>query len=120
MKRIIALLLVMITLLSLCACGKSDKGTSKPSVKQAISDAVRSTAIVKTKFSYANVKSTFTTVTSYYDNGDGTYDVKGYVEVIDDYNDKYKGKFDAVVRIFEETGKGSCDSFDLETPTKSN
>lgn len=124
MKKVIALLLVTITLISLCACGKSTKKETI-SVDEAIEDAVVRKARGYVVINYANVKNIFTTVTSTRTtDDDGTYDVKGYVEVLDDYNDRYKGKFDALVEIIlndDGTVFGArCNSFDLETPTKSN
>ena len=124
MKKVIALLLVTITLISLCACGKSTKKETI-SVDEAIEDAVVRKARGYVVINYANVKNIFTTVTSTRTtDDDGTYDVKGYVEVLDDYNDRYKGKFDALVAVnLHDDGTVSgafCKSFDLETPTKSN
>ncbi len=123
MKKIVALLLVAITLISLCACGKSTKKETI-TVDKAIENAIEREARHHVIFNYANVKTLLTTVTTTRSNDDGTYDVKGYVEVLDDYNDRYKGKFDALVEIIlndDGTVFGArCNSFDLETPTKSN
>lgn len=123
MKKVIALLLVTITLISLCACGKSTKKETI-SADEAIENSVVREARGYVVINYANVKNVFTTVTSTRSNDDGTYDVKGYVEVLDDYNDRYKGKFDALVEVnLHDDGTVSgafCKSFDLETPTKSN
>lgn len=119
MKRILAFLLVVITLLSLCACGKTSKEEASVSVDDAIENAVVREARGYVAINYANVKNVFTTVTSTHDNKDGTYDVYGYVEVLDNYNDRYKGKFDATVKV-SDSGVATCKSFDLETPTKSN
>lgn len=123
MKKVIALLLVAITLVSLCACGKSAKKETI-STDEAIENSVVREARGYVVINYENVKNVFTTVTSTRSNDDGTYDVKGYVEVLDDYNDRYKGKFDALVAVnLHDDGTVSgafCKSFDLETPTKSN
>ena len=123
MKKVIALLLVAITLVSLCACGTSAKKETI-STDEAIENSVVREARGYVVINYENVKNVFTTVTSTRSNDDGTYDVKGYVEVLDDYNDRYKGKFDALVAVnLHDDGTVSgafCKSFDLETPTKSN
>ena len=123
MKKVIALLLVAVTLVSLCACGKSAKKETI-SADEAIENSVVREARGYVVINYENVKNVFTTVTSTRSNDDRTYDVKGYVEVLDDYNDRYKGKFDALVAVnLHDDGTVSgafCKSFDLETPTKSN
>ncbi len=116
MKRFFILFLTTILAFSLLACG--EKG---PSREEQINEEIRSTiqaeAAVECMFNYSNVKLAMATCTTIRDNGDGTYDVFGYVTVTDNYGDKYKGNFDAVVSVGENL-EADCEEFNLETPKK--
>ena len=72
MKKVIALLLVAITLVSLCACGKSAKKETI-SADEAIENSVVREARGYVVINYENVKNVFTTVTSTRSNDDGPY-----------------------------------------------
>ncbi len=116
MKKITMILLSIIMVLSLGACG-GESESSEYDVRDEIKRAVNAQANVECVMGYANVKLVDTTCTTIDDNGDGTYDVKGYVVITDDYHDKYKGYFDAVVSV-DESGDADVDDFELETPVK--
>ena len=109
MKKVVSLALALVMMLGLCACG----GGSAAPEEEDHSDAIR----LAVQFSYANVKNVLASVTNTDDNGDGTYEVNGYITVIDDYGDRYKAKFDATVSV-DEDGDADCDSFSMETPTR--
>ena len=126
MKKGLALILALVMCLSLCACGskkvseddiREEVRISEDDIREEVRITVRARAIAKCMFTYQNVKFVSTAVTTMDDNGDGTYDVKGYITVIDDYGDSYKAKFDATVSVDEE-GEGTCKSFDMDTPKK--
>ena len=117
MKRCASLVLAAVMLLGLCACGGGSAAPKEEDYSDAIRLAVQSEAAVECIFTYANVKNVLASVTNTDANGDGTYDVKGYITVIDDYGDRYKAKFDATVSV-DEDGDADCDSFSMETPTR--
>lgn len=114
MKKLFSVILIMLLVLSMCACGSKEPEWD---LDDEIHSAVQAKAAVYCMFEYADVKNVLASVTNTEDNGNGTYDVKGYVTVIDAYGDRYKGKFDAVVSV-TEGGDATCRSFDLETPRK--
>lgn len=116
MKKFVLGALLLVMALNLCACG-SGGAEEEDDLSDEIQSTVQAKAAVECMFNYADVKNVMASVTDTDDNGDGTYDVKGYVTVIDDYGDKYKGKYDAVVSI-SESGDARCSSFSMETPTK--
>lgn len=118
MKKTLLLLTLIVLSISLCACSSSnDTSNYEESVEENIESEVRSTAAVECLISYKDVKNTLVDCSTIDDNGDGTYDVKGYVTIIDAYGDKYKGKFDAVVSV-DDSGEADCTEFNLETPRK--
>ena len=117
MKKALSLILALVLSLSLCACGKKEPEYPEYNVNDEIRSAVQAEAAVYCIIEYADVKSVMASVTDTDDNGDGSYDVKGYITVIDDYADTYKGKFNAVVKI-DDYGKGICTYFYMETPEK--
>ena len=118
MKKILLLLLTLAILsVGLCSCGSNSSSGSKESVEESIESEVRATAAVECMFTYKDVKYTLVDCSTIDDNGDGTYDVKGYVTIKDDYGDEYKGKFDAVVSVNKD-GEADCTEFNLDTPKK--
>ncbi len=115
MKKVLAILLALVMCISLVACGEKEPEFD---LRSEIKSAIQSKASVECLFSYADVKLVLVDTLNYEDNGDGTYDCKGYIAVTDDYGDKYRGKYDAVVKVVDEDA--SVVSFDLETPKKDN
>ena len=116
MKKLAASLLALAMCLAMCACSSTPKSEGNP-VEEEIRITVQAEAAVECMFSYKDVKNVLASVTDTDDNEDGTYDVKGYITVIDDYGDRYKAKYDAVVAI-DEDGDGDCKSFSMDTPTR--
>lgn len=114
MKKAISLILALVMCLSLCACGS---GTQKKDLHEEIKITVQGRAAAQCMVKYKDVKNVMASVTDYDDNGDGTYDVKGYITVIDGYGDRYKAKYTAVVAI-DDDGDGTCKEFNMDTPTK--
>ena len=117
MKKVVSLALALVMMLGLCACGGGSAAPEEEDHSDAIRLAVQSEAAVECMFSYANVKNVLASVTNTDDNGAGTYDVNGYLTVIDAYGDRSKAKFDATVSV-DEDGDADCDSFSMETPTR--
>ena len=115
MRRVISLLLVLVTCVSLCACGS--KKMSEDDIRKEVEITIQAKAAVKCLFEYKDVKNVLASVITMDNKGDGTYDAKGYITVIDAYGDRYRAKFDAAVSIDEE-GEGTCKSFDMDTPRK--
>ncbi len=115
LKKFTALILALVMCLPLAACGKKEPEFN---LRDEIKLAIQAKASVECLFNYANVKLVLVDTLNYDDNGDGTYDCKGYISITDDYGDKYRGKFDAVVKVVDEDA--SVSSFELETPKKSN
>ena len=108
MKKLIALLMAMTMVLSLCACGEKEPEFD-------VSESIRSSVRAESAFQFASpfskytgVKSVMLDTLSYEDNGDGTYICKGKVLLIDDYGDKYTCKYDAVVEVDMETEESDC------------
>ena len=101
---------------SLCACSNSSKVPPQVEFHRKINTAVSVRAGTHCRLIYG-IERYNVTCPTVDDNGDGTYDVKGYVTLTDEYGDKYKGKFDAVVTT-DDNGEADCTDFNLETPTK--
>lgn len=112
MKRILALLLATIMLLSLVSCNKC---TKEDDINSKIKTEIEIKAMTQCTLRY-DCRVTSSTCTNIKDNGDGTYNVYGYVIAIDNYGDKYRGNFDAEVTV--ESGDVSITEFNLETPTR--
>ncbi len=121
MKKFIALLLALILAFSLVGCGGSKgKNENGPTLEEKIEDAIRAEASVEIIFKYEGSLSQCV-CTTIDDNGNGTYDVYGYVIVKDYYGVNYRGNFDAVVRVTESDGviiDTDVEAFDLDTPRK--
>lgn len=116
MKKILALLLAFAACLSLYACGATSS-SKENDLDEEIRITIQGRASAECLLSYKDVKNVMASVTTKDDNGDGTYDVKGYVTVVDDYGDRYKAKYQAVVSV-DEDGEADCESFDMATPSK--
>ena len=114
MKRMIAIMLVIILGLSLCACG-SKEPEFNPSDE--FESKVNATVAVEYMYSYADVKMAMTNLSDIEVNGD-TYTGKGKVTITDNYGDKYVGKVTAVYKYNEETQHFTKVSLDIETPRK--
>lgn len=117
MKKLYAIILIMVMILSLCACGGSTKDDE--AIETEINTVVNTEAYLECFLKYADVKGVLADIATIDDNGDGTYDVYGTVIVNDNYNQHYEGKFDAIVSI-DASGEGTCDYFSMETPVKQN
>ncbi|NCE63670.1 hypothetical protein D1159_03510 [Pseudoflavonifractor sp. 524-17] len=118
MKKLRVFLLGLAMICALCACGGGG-GTSSPQddLEQALKDKVWADVAVECKFSYADVKNVTTNVTDISED-DGTYTVKGKATVLDNYGDKYVGKFTAEYTYSESSESFNKVDLDLETPTK--
>lgn len=120
MKRIIAIMLAVIMCFSLVACGiigKKSGSSNEPSTTDKIRTAVMARANAYCMVMYEDVRNVVVDIGSTEEMEDGSYSVKGYAKIIDDYGDTYKGKFEATVE-FDEEGKASCSKFNLDTPKK--
>ncbi|MBQ1344006.1 MAG: hypothetical protein IIY40_07565 [Firmicutes bacterium] len=112
MKRLIALLLALVMVLGLCACGGS---SSKFNPQEELKTKIYFDARIACTLNYADVKGVSTSITDIDVNGD-IYTAKGKVTVVDNYGDKYVGKITGVYRLNGETF--SQVSLDIETPKK--
>lgn len=118
MKKLRVFLLGLAMICALCACGGGG-GASDPKddLEQTLKDRVWADAAVECKLSYADVKNVTTSVTDISED-DGTYTVKGKVTVLDNYGDKYVGKFTGEYTYSESSESFSKVDLDIETPTK--
>ncbi|MBQ3088852.1 MAG: hypothetical protein IJC36_04375 [Clostridia bacterium] len=108
MKRVIALILVIVLCAGLCACGGSSNSESAKTPKEAVISAVRARVMVEVKLSYDITG--VPTVTTYVNEIDETtYEVSGKVTVKDKYGDSYTGKYDAEVDYDPSTGGCNVD-----------
>lgn len=114
MKKVIALSLVLIMVLSLCACGQKEPEFDP---EEEFRSKVNSAVAAECYFSYADVKSAITTLSDI-DVDDDTYTGKGKVTIRDDYGDTYVGKVTAVYKYNEESKTFTKVSLDIETPKK--
>lgn len=112
MKKITVLFLSCVTALLLCSCG-GPSGYNANSLENTISADLTAYCLLN----YADVKNVITDVTNV-ENDDGYYYVKGKVTVIDEYGDRYVGKFDAEYELVGD--EYDRIDLDLETPTKEN
>lgn len=119
MKKALSLFLALVMCLSLCACGSESQDenfNNEKNVQDKLETNVREKASIECIAAYkGGIKSLDVSVTDYDDNGDGTYDVKGYVKFTDDYGDHYKAKYNAVVTIADH-GYRACKEFNMDTP----
>lgn len=114
MKKVIALSLVLIMVLSLCACGqKEPEFDPREEFKSKVDAAVAAKCIL----SYADVKTAITTLSDIDVDGN-TYTGKGKVTIRDNYGDTYVGKVTAVYEYNEESKTFTKVSLDIETPKK--
>lgn len=105
MKKLIAFVLVIALLVSLCACGSS---STPKSLSDRAASQVKSTIQVYINLSYDIVG--VPQVTTYVkDLGGGEYQVTGKVTIRDEYGDSYTGKYDATATYNE-----SSDRFDVD------
>ena len=96
MKRILALLMVFVLCLGLCACGEKPEPTE--SEEDIVASKVRSRITTEIALSYDTVGvPNITTYVTKQSNGD--YIVTGKVTVKDKYGDTYTGKYDATVEV---------------------
>ena len=114
MKKAIAVLLAVVMVFTLCACG-GGSSKSKFDPEEALKSKIQADAAVYCKFNYSNVKNVMVSVTSISNDGD-RYTAKGKVTIIDDYGDKYVGNFDAEYTLNDESF--SKNSLDISTPKK--
>ena len=106
MKRLLALLMVLVFCASLCACGGS--GGKKETVEDKVISAARSRILVEIALGYDTEG--VPNITTFVDDiGDNTYMVTGKVTVKDKYGDTYTGKYDA-----EVTYNPSSDQCDVD------
>lgn len=115
MKKVLLVPLYLITIIciiaviSICLNVYID---TQPDFVTKMESAINPTAFTHCLDHYAEVKQTSVECTTLYDNENGTYDIKGYITITDDYNDKYKIKFNATVGI-DESGNMKCNFFNL-------
>lgn len=114
--QLFILVLVFGLMVSLAACGSAESNDG-PDLEHEIWLSVQSQASAYCILTYADVKYVLVDITTQEENSDGSLSVKGYVDVTDDYGDKYSGRFDAVVIINSE-GEAYCSDFEMETPVK--
>lgn len=114
MKKVIALSLVLIMALSLCACSQKD---SKFDPREEFESKVNAAVAAKCVMSYADVKTAITTLSDIDVDGN-TYTGKGKVTIRDNYGDTYVGKVTAVYKYNEESKTFTKVSLDIETPKK--
>lgn len=114
MKKVIALSLVLIMALSLCACSQND---SELDPREEFKSKVNAAVAAKCVMSYADVKTAITTLSDIDVDGN-TYTGKGKVTIRDNYGDTYVGKVTAVYKYNEESKTFTKVSLDIETPKK--
>ena len=106
MKRVIALLLVVVLCVGLCAC--SNSGTTKNSKEDKVVSEVKSYITFEIKYYYDTVG--MPTITTHVEKiSENTYEVTGKVTIKDKYGDSYTGKYDAEVEYNPSTEKCSVD-----------
>lgn len=106
MKRLLALLMVLVMCASFCACGGS--GGKEETVESKVISAARSRILAEIVLGYDTEG--VPTITTYLDDmGDNTYMVTGKVTVKDKYGDTYTGKYDAEVTYDPTTDDCSVD-----------
>lgn len=105
MKRVFALMLVLVICGAFFACSSEEAESEAPSITDEVVDYVRFRVAIG--YDIVGLPQVTTYVT---ENYDGTYTVTGKVTVRDKYGDTYTGKYSAEV---EETETGydvtSCD-----------
>lgn len=106
MKRVIALLLVLVLCVGLCAC--SNSGTTKNSKEDKVVSSVKSRIMVEVKLNYDTTGAP-TITTNVKKISENTYEVTGKVTVKDKYGDSYTGKYDAEVEYNPSTETCSVD-----------
>lgn len=114
MKKVIALSLVLIMVLSLCACGQKEPEFDP---REEFKSKVNAAVAAKCFLSYADVKTAITTLSDIDVDGN-TYTGKGKVTIRDNYGDTYVGKVTAVYKYNEESKTFTKVSLDIETPKK--
>lgn len=116
MKKIIAVGLVLIMVLSMCACGQNQK-KNEFDPREEFKSKVDAAVAAKCILSYADVKTAITTLSDIDVNGD-TYTGKGKVTIKDNYGDTYVGKVTAVYKYDEASKTFTKVSLDIDTPKK--
>lgn len=114
MKKVIALSLVLIMVLSLCACGQKEPEFDP---REEFKSTVNAAVAAKCYFSYADVRTAITTLSDIDVDGN-TYTGKGKVTIRDNYGDTYVGKVTTVYRYDEDSKTFTQVSLDIETPKK--
>lgn len=111
MKKALSIIVMLILVLSLCACGESDGLTP---TERAVQDAVQQQATFECYSNYTDVGGVAANITNTTDMGNDTYSVQGVVIVSDMVNNYYDADFDATV-VVDENGKGLCSYFYMDT-----
>ena len=97
MKKIIALLLAMVMMFALCACGVEEKPSNEILAREAVEDWIR--FYYPYLESEKDIQSASANAVSATEIGNGKYEVKGYIFIKDGYGDNYEAKFDAIISI---------------------
>ena len=110
MKKIISLLLALTMVFALCACGQKEPEYDP---EDAFEDEVKAAVYAEYWF-VDNAKEATSNLTDIKVDGN-IYTGKGWVTVMDDYNETYSGKMTAVYEYNEEDRSFTKISLDIDT-----
>lgn len=117
MKKVISLILALVLCLSLCACGS---GSNRPSMEEIAGDVqkvMELEAYAECTREFSDVVKVVATVRLLHDNGDDTYDVKGYATILSKSGKQYTANFTATVEV-DDMGEIYTKSFNMSPPQK--
>jgi hypothetical protein len=110
MKKLLALLLVLVFCFSLVACKKEEEKDPNEEIRLAVHTRI----IFEVGFGYEDVKTRDVTYFIEEAEEPNTFNVSGKVTVVDKYGDTYTGKYDAIVIYSEIDDKYNVSSLDLD------
>lgn len=108
MKKILALILAIITCLSLCACtgGGNSNDAKSSSVEDKVKESVKYQIMAEVALKYDTTGAP--SCTYFVDEiGENKFEVTGKVTVRDKYGDSYTGKYDA--EVIYDPADDDCD-----------
>ena len=118
MKRVFALLMVVLMMVSLCACGDSGSETTVSSERDKVTSAVRGRAVAAMLVGYETSGSPQVTMATVKETGNHKWQVSGKITVNDKYGDTYTCTYDAKVEYDPDLDKANVTEFDHTTPRK--
>ncbi len=120
MKRVFALVLAVLMMVSLCACGggSSSSETAESSERDKVTSAVRGRAVAAMLVEYETSGSPQVTMASVREKSNHEWEVSGKITVKDKYGDTYTCNYDAKVKYDPELDKANVTDFEHTTPRK--